>query len=79
MARPDVRVGREGCLDAHYAAAEPQLAGVTGRFFFKSKVLATKPVTHDSGVAARLWSISEELCGLSTTAPHTELPAAGLP
>jgi hypothetical protein len=37
-----------------YAAAEPQLAAVTGRFFFKSKELATKPITHDSGIAARL-------------------------
>lgn len=35
--------------------------------------LATKPITHDSDIAARLWSISEKLCGL--TPPQTELLA----
>ena len=58
-----------------YAAADPQLPGVTGRFFFESKELATKPVTHDSGIAARLWSVSDELCGLTTAPPQAELLA----
>jgi hypothetical protein len=38
--------------------------------------LATKPVTHDSSIAARLWNVSEELCGLGTTPQQTELLAA---
>ena len=63
----------KGARTLIYAAAEPQLAGVTGRFFFKSKELVTKPVTRDSGIAARLWSISEELTGLGTAPEHAEL------
>ena len=65
-----------GAQTLTYAAGQPQLAGVTSRFFFKSKELATKPITHDSGIAARLWSVSEELCGLSTTPPQAEFLAA---
>ncbi len=45
-----------------YAASEPALADVSGRFFYKSKELRTKPITHDLATAARLWEISAELC-----------------
>jgi hypothetical protein len=48
-----------------YAAADPSLEGVTGTFFYKSRKLETKPVTHDSEVAARLWRVSAELSGLT--------------
>ena len=58
----------KGARTLIYAAAEPELAGVSGRFFFKSKELVTKPVTHDRGIAARLWSLSEELCGYNPAA-----------
>jgi NAD(P)-dependent dehydrogenase (short-subunit alcohol dehydrogenase family) len=54
----------KGARTLIYAAADPSLDGVSGRFFYKSKELATKPVTHDNGIAARLWSVSEELTGL---------------
>jgi NAD(P)-dependent dehydrogenase (short-subunit alcohol dehydrogenase family) len=47
-----------------YAATAPELDGVSGRFFFKSAEYETKPVTHDLDAAARLWDISEQLCGL---------------
>jgi NAD(P)-dependent dehydrogenase (short-subunit alcohol dehydrogenase family) len=53
----------KGARTLVYAAAEPALAGITGRFFFKSRELETKPVTHDADLAARLWELSEQLCG----------------
>jgi NAD(P)-dependent dehydrogenase (short-subunit alcohol dehydrogenase family) len=73
---PIFRSAEQGARTLTYAAAAPQLAGVSGRFFFKSKELATKPVTHDGAIAARLWSVSEELCGLGTSPPQAELLAA---
>ena len=68
----------KGARTLIYAAAAPELAGVTGRFFFKAKELATKPVTHDSDIATRLWSVSAELCGLSTTSTQVELVGASV-
>jgi hypothetical protein len=54
----------KGAQTLVYAATAPELEGVSGRFLFKSKEHETKPISHDREVAARLWSISEQLCGL---------------
>jgi len=55
----------KGARTLIYAATEPELEGVSGRFFYKSKELATKPVTHDVAIADRLWQLSDELCSRS--------------
>jgi retinol dehydrogenase 12 len=55
----------KGARTLIYAAAEPELEGVSGRFFYKSKELDTKPVTHDVAIAERLWQLSDELCSRS--------------
>jgi retinol dehydrogenase 14 len=57
----------KGAQTLVYAAAAPELDGVSGRFFFKSKECETKPITHDLEAAARLWRLSEQLCGLIPT------------
>jgi NAD(P)-dependent dehydrogenase (short-subunit alcohol dehydrogenase family) len=48
-----------------YAAAEPTLGGVTGEFFMNSKPRTSKPITHSTEAAARLWRLSEQLTGLA--------------
>ena len=63
----------KGARTLIYATSAPELAGVTGRFFYKEKVLATKPVTSNTEIAARLWQISEEMCGLGTRV-HEDAP-----
>jgi hypothetical protein len=50
-----------------YASADNALANETGRFYFKSHEIETKAITHDLDLAARLWSASEGLCGMSPT------------
>jgi NAD(P)-dependent dehydrogenase (short-subunit alcohol dehydrogenase family) len=55
----------KGARTLVYAAADPSLEGVTGKFFYKSRELETRPVTHDSGIAARLWRVCAELSGLA--------------
>jgi len=47
-----------------YVASSPEVEGVSGRFFAHCRISRTKPVTHDGGVAARLWRISSEMVGL---------------
>ena len=44
-------------------AADPALAGVTGRYFHRDREGVSTPVTHDPQVAARLWEISARLIG----------------
>ena len=55
----------KGARTLVYAATAPDREGVTGRFYYKEKELATKPVTRNPEIAARLWQISSEMCGLS--------------
>ena len=47
-----------------FAASSPDLDGVTGRFYMKSKERKSKPVTHDQDLAVRLWNISARLSNL---------------
>jgi NAD(P)-dependent dehydrogenase (short-subunit alcohol dehydrogenase family) len=51
-----------------YLASSPDVAAASGRFFMKGREAATKAITHDRHVAARLWRISEELCGITADA-----------
>jgi NAD(P)-dependent dehydrogenase (short-subunit alcohol dehydrogenase family) len=48
-----------------HAASAPELEGVSGRFFLRTREKATRPLTRDPGVARRLWRLSEELCGIA--------------
>ncbi len=54
----------KGARTLVFAAASPELSQVSGRFFYKSKELETKPITHDLAAAGRLWELSAELCRL---------------
>jgi NAD(P)-dependent dehydrogenase (short-subunit alcohol dehydrogenase family) len=58
----------KGARTLVYAASDPALDGVTGKFFYKLREEKTKPITHDPEVAERLWSVSEDLCGLAAAA-----------
>ena len=51
-----------------HAAAAPELAGVSGRFFQDRQERRSKPITYDTTVATALWQLSERLCGLPVTA-----------
>jgi retinol dehydrogenase 12 len=47
-----------------FAASSPDLDGVMGRFYMKSKQRKSKTVTHDQDLAGRLWDISARLSNL---------------
>ncbi len=63
-ATPRFGTPEKGARTLVYATTDPELDGVTGHFYYKGKELATNPVTHDTETAARLWQISEKMCGL---------------
>jgi retinol dehydrogenase 14 len=45
-----------------YLASSPEVARLSGRYFFRGREKATKAITHDRELAARLWTVSEQLC-----------------
>lgn len=55
----------EGAETQIHLASSPDVAALSGRFFMNGRERATRAITHDRHVAARLWRISEELCGLT--------------
>lgn len=42
----------------------PELAGVTGRYFFRQEPGEALPETHDPGWQQQIWQLSEELSGV---------------
>jgi retinol dehydrogenase-12 len=50
-----------GAKTSVYLASAPELAGVSGSYFEKSRAVAPSPEAQDTAAAARLWQISEEL------------------
>lgn len=50
-----------GARTSVYLASSPDVAGVSGRFFMRSRDIPSKPISYDRNVARRLWDISEEL------------------
>jgi len=66
---PFFHSAEKGAQVVIYAAAEPSLATVTGQFFMNSKPRKSKPITHDTNIAARLWTLSEQLTSRPATTP----------
>jgi hypothetical protein len=58
----------QGASTSVYVASAPELAGVSGRFFLRGRERRTRPITYDVDVAARLWSVSKQLCGYNAAA-----------
>ncbi len=46
-----------------YALLSPEVAGVTGRYFYKEKATPTLPESYDAAAAARLWAWCETRSG----------------
>jgi retinol dehydrogenase 12 len=54
----------DGAKTSIYLASSPEVEGVTGQYFAKSKPAKSTRPTHDQAAAARLWELSEEMTGL---------------
>jgi len=55
----------EGARTIVYLAASPQVEGVSGRYFFQQRPIASSAESYDAEAARRLWKASAELTGLA--------------
>lgn len=55
----------QGAQTSVYLASSPEVAGVTGKYFDKSKPVRSSSASYDNAAAERLWRVSEEMTGLS--------------
>jgi NAD(P)-dependent dehydrogenase (short-subunit alcohol dehydrogenase family) len=51
----------EGAKTIIYLASSPQVAGISGEYFFECKAATTTPAGRNDADAERLWKISEEI------------------
>lgn len=61
LASPWTITPEEGARTPLYVATAPGLEGVTGKYFDDCRPTEPSPEARDEAVAARLWTISEEL------------------
>jgi len=54
----------QGAETQIYLATSPQVEGVTGEYFVKSKPAKSNAASHNQADWARLWAISEEMTGI---------------
>lgn len=59
----------QGAQTSIYLATSPEVEGVSGKYFDKSKAVKSSDASYDEAAWKRLWDISETLTGISTPAP----------
>jgi NAD(P)-dependent dehydrogenase (short-subunit alcohol dehydrogenase family) len=60
---PFMRTPEKGADTIIWLASSPEVEGITGKYFVDRKEQATNPESYDTAIAARLWKISERMCG----------------
>jgi NAD(P)-dependent dehydrogenase (short-subunit alcohol dehydrogenase family) len=55
----------QGAETSIYLATSPDVEGVTGKYFEKSRAIRSSQESYDEAAARRLWEVSERLTGLS--------------
>ena len=63
LQRIAARSPEEGAETIIYLASDPNVAGITGQYFVKKQVAKSNAASHDAAVAARLWTVSEQMVG----------------
>src|SRR5262245_7696887 len=56
----------QGAATSVHVATAPELAGVSGRYFARSRETRSSKASHDPAVARRLWRVSARMTGLSS-------------
>lgn len=58
-----LKTPEQGARTSVHVATAPALAGVTGRYFARSREAVPAAIVHDRDAAARLWALSEARTG----------------
>jgi retinol dehydrogenase-12 len=61
--KPFILTPEKGAETSVFLASSPEVAGVTGKYFVKSKARNPSAAAQDEAAAHRLWTVSEELVG----------------
>jgi NAD(P)-dependent dehydrogenase (short-subunit alcohol dehydrogenase family) len=72
--RPFMKTPAEGAATSIHLASAPNLEQVSGRYFADSKPKTSSKPSYDEAAAARLWQISTDLVGLTTTGDTPSQP-----
>lgn len=62
LARPFLLTPEQGADTLIYLASAPEVAGISGEYFYKRKVTKTSRAASDTATAKKLWQVSEQLC-----------------
>jgi retinol dehydrogenase-14 len=65
--RPFMKSAAQGAATSIHLASAPELGQVTGRYFANSHPKKSSGPSYDQATAARLWQVSADLVGLTTT------------
>jgi retinol dehydrogenase 14 len=65
--RPFMKSPAQGAATSIHLASAPELGQVTGRYFANSHPKKSSGPSYDQATAARLWQLSADLVGLTTT------------
>jgi hypothetical protein len=65
--RPFMKTPIKGAATSIYLASSPDAEGITGMYFADSKPKRSSDRSYDTAVAARLWQVSADLVGLTST------------
>ncbi len=68
LMRPIMISSDRGAQTSIYLASSPEVEGVTGQYFVKSKPARSSAASYDEAAQRHLWELSEELTGLSVPA-----------
>jgi NAD(P)-dependent dehydrogenase (short-subunit alcohol dehydrogenase family) len=68
MVRPFMKAPERGAVTSIHVASAPDLEGVSGLFFSKSKPTTSSKLSYDQATAARLWRVSADMVGLGAGA-----------
>ncbi len=72
--RQFMKTPAQGAATPIHLACAPDLKQVTGRYFANSKPTRSSKPSYDEAAAARLWQVSGNLAGLTTTADTPSRP-----
>jgi retinol dehydrogenase 12 len=53
----------EGAKTSVYLASSPEVAGVSGKYFYRCKPKSSSPLSYDQQAQERLWALSMEMVG----------------
>ncbi len=62
-----------GAQTAIYLASAPEMKGITGKAFYHKQMRRSSRASYDLALQQRLWHVSEELTGMTFTAPASVL------